>query len=101
MSEGREFMAKHRFARITSRKAGLIATLIRGRSVKLVFRFSSDQSGVTFLCKVDGAGFRACGAKLARSFKPGKHVVRVKARNSAGLVDPSPAVFRFRVERVS
>jgi hypothetical protein len=74
---------------------------IRGRSVKLVFRFSADQSGVTFLCKVDGTGFRACGAKLARPFKPGKHVVRVKARNAAGLVDPSPAVFRFRVERVS
>jgi subtilisin family serine protease len=74
---------------------------IRGRSIKLVFRFRSDQSPVTFLCKVDGSAFRACGAKLARSFKPGKHVVRVKAKNSAGLVDPTPAVFRFRVERIS
>jgi large subunit ribosomal protein L22 len=33
MSTTREFTAKHRFARITSRKAGLIANLIRGRSV--------------------------------------------------------------------
>jgi large subunit ribosomal protein L22 len=33
MSTTREFTAKHRFARITARKAGLIANLIRGRSV--------------------------------------------------------------------
>lgn len=74
---------------------------IRGRSVKLTFRFRSNQSGVTFLCKVDNGAFRSCGAKLVHRFKPGKHVVRVKARNAAGLVDSSPAVFRFRVERVS
>lgn len=74
---------------------------IRGPKVKLSFRFRSDQAGVTFLCKVDKGAFRSCGAKLVRSFKPGQHVVRVKARNSAGLVDSSPAVFRFRVERVS
>jgi subtilisin family serine protease len=74
---------------------------IRGRSAKLVFGFRSDQAGVTFLCKVDGTGFRACGTRLVRRFKPGKHVVRVKARNSAGLIDPTPAVFRFRVERIS
>ena len=73
---------------------------IRGRSIKLVFRFRSDQSGVTFLCKVDKSAFRGCGAKITRSFKPGKHVVRVKARNAAGLVDPTPAVFRFRIERI-
>jgi subtilisin family serine protease len=73
---------------------------IRGRSVRLVFRFRSDQAGVAFLCKVDKSAFRSCGAKLSRSFRPGRHVVRVKARNSAGLVDPTPAVFRFRVERI-
>jgi hypothetical protein len=74
---------------------------IRGRGVRLVFRFRSDQAGVAFLCKVDGSAFRACGAKLGHSFKPGRHVVRVKARNAAGLTDPTPAVFRFKVERIS
>ena len=73
---------------------------IRGAKVTLVFRFSSDQSGVTFFCKVDKAAFRACGAKLTHPFKPGRHVVKVKARNAGGLVDATPAVFRFRVERV-
>jgi Subtilase family len=73
---------------------------IHGSKVKLVFRFRSDQSGVTFLCKIDKARFRACGAKLAHTFKPGPHVVKAKARNAAGLVDSTPAVFRFRVDRV-
>lgn len=72
---------------------------VRGRSVKLVFRFRSDQGGVSFLCKVDSAAFHKCGVKLTRSFRPGKHVVKVKARNSAGLTDPTPAVFRFKVKR--
>jgi subtilisin family serine protease len=68
-------------------------------SVRLVFRFGSDQANVSFLCKVDGGAFIACSTKLARRFSVGVHVVKVKARNAAGQVDESPAVFRFRVKR--
>jgi hypothetical protein len=73
----------------------------RGRSVRIVFRFASDQPGATFLCKVDGGAFAACGALLVRRFTVGSHLVRVKARSTAGLVDPTPAVFRFRVKRIA
>lgn len=69
----------------------------RGSGVRLVFRFRSDQADATFLCKVDGAAFKPCGAKLSRRFAIGRHVVRVKARGATGLVDPTPVVFRFRV----
>jgi hypothetical protein len=69
------------------------------KSVRLVFRFRSNQTGIVFLCKVDRSRFRACGARLARRFKLGRHLVKVKARGSTGLVDPTPAVFRFRVVR--
>ncbi len=54
MSEGREFTAKHRFARITARKAGRIATLIRGRSVNdalEVLQFTPNR-GAAFYLKV-------------------------------------------------
>lgn len=54
MSDGREFMAKHRFARITARKAGLIANLIRGRSVNdalEVLQFTPNR-GAAFYLKV-------------------------------------------------
>lgn len=72
----------------------------RARKARVVFRFAADQSGVTFLCRVDGAPFRTCAAKIVRKLRPGRHVVRVKARSSSGLVDSTPAVFRFRIERV-
>ena len=71
------------------------------RNAQLVFRFASDQSGVTFLCKIDGAAFRVCPAKLVRRFALGRHVLRVKARNAAGRTDATPAVFRFKVERIA
>jgi len=54
VSDGREFTAKHRFARITARKAGLIATLIRGRSVNdaiEVLTFTPNR-GAAFYLKV-------------------------------------------------
>jgi Subtilase family len=69
------------------------------RSVRLSFRFASDQAGSTFLCRVDGEAFHACGAKLSRRFTVGRHVVKVKARGVTGLLDPSPAISRVRVKR--
>lgn len=49
-----EFTARHRFARITARKARLIANLIRGRTVNQaldLLRFA-PQRGATFYLKV-------------------------------------------------
>ena len=54
MSESPEFVAKHRFARITARKARRIADLIRGRSVNEALELLSfaPQRGATFYVKV-------------------------------------------------
>ena len=67
------------------------------RSAKLVIRLSSDQADATFLCKIDRSAFAFCGPKLVRRFAIGRHVVKVKARGSTGLVDQTPVVFSFRV----
>ncbi|HEX5988809.1 MAG TPA: S8 family serine peptidase [Solirubrobacterales bacterium] len=74
-------------------------TLVKtgGNGIRLVFRFRSDQADAGFLCNVDRTGFRPCAATLSRRFRLGRHVVKVKARGATGLVDPTPAVFRFRV----
>ncbi len=69
----------------------------RGRSAKLVFRFNADQTGATFLCKVDRSPFAVCEPKLVRRFAIGRHAVKVKARGASGLVDQTPAAFSFRV----
>lgn len=50
----REFVAKHRFARLTARKARLIADLIRGRSVNEALELLqfAPQRGAGFYLKV-------------------------------------------------
>jgi subtilisin family serine protease len=68
--------------------------------VRAVFRFKSNERRVTFGCKVDRGPLRVCGRRLARRFGPGRHTVRVRARDSAGNADRTPAVFHFRVERI-
>jgi Subtilase family len=68
-----------------------------GRSVRLVFRFSSDEAGATFLCRVDRGRFRACPPRFARRYPAGSHLLWVKALGAGGLADPTPALFHFRV----
>ncbi|MGA8746236.1 MAG: S8 family serine peptidase [Solirubrobacterales bacterium] len=72
----------------------------RGR-VRAAFRFGSSESHVSFLCRVDRGGFHSCGPGFSRRFAPGRHTVQVKAKDAAGNIDPTPAVFRFRVERLA
>jgi hypothetical protein len=84
--------------RIAKRPAKVVRT--RQRSVRLVFRFASDQAGTRFLCKVDRRAFLPCARKFSRRYGLGRHVVRVKARNRDGATDRTPATFRFRVVRI-
>lgn len=72
----------------------------RGRAVRVVFRFAADERGASFSCGVDRGAWRPCGARLARRFRPGRHVVRVRAADDLGNLDLTPAVVRFRVERI-
>ncbi len=71
----------------------------RGKA-RAVFRFGSDESGVSFACRIDGGLFRACPQRLVSQFAPGPHIVRVYARDAAGNADRTPAVYRFRVKPI-
>jgi hypothetical protein len=66
---------------------------------RVVFRFGSDEQGVSFACRVDRGPLRPCGQRLVRRFRIGAHVLRVTAQDRAGNVDRSPAVYRFKVKR--
>lgn len=70
----------------------------RSDRAKAVFRFGSDESDVSFVCRIDGGLFRACSQRLVRRFAIGPHTVRVFARDAAGNADLTPAVYRFRVK---
>jgi hypothetical protein len=70
------------------------------RKIRSVFLFGSSEPGAAFLCKVDRGPLQACESKLVWRFGPGKHSVEVRARDSVGNVDPTPAVYTFRFKRV-
>jgi hypothetical protein len=72
----------------------------RHRQAKAVFRFGSNESDTSFVCRVDGSFFRPCPARLSRRFALGWHVVKVAARDAAGNGDKTPASYSFKVKRV-
>lgn len=72
----------------------------RKRQVRGHFRFRSNEADAVFVCKVDRGLMRFCGQSFSRRFGAGRHVLKVRARDSAGNVDRTPAVFRFRVKRI-
>jgi hypothetical protein len=66
-------------------------------SAKTAFRFGANEGGVVFLCKFDHGMLHQCLPRTVRRFALGAHVLRVKARNSEGKVDPTPVVYGFQV----
>ncbi len=61
------------------------------------FKFTSNEAGATFQCKLDKRQYVACASPFkTRKLKPGKHKLQVRAVGSGGT-DPTPAVRKFRV----
>ncbi len=70
----------------------------RTRDRTPTFRFATDEGGVTFQCKLDRRRFRSCRSPFtARRLGFGRHTFAVRARDSSGLLDPTPASYSFRV----
>ena len=63
------------------------------------FKFSSSQAGASFQCKLDRGKFARCTSPFRpkKKLRPGKHVLRVKAIGPTGVIDPSPALRKFKV----
>jgi hypothetical protein len=65
---------------------------------RLTIRFSASEAGSTFQCKLDQRKWRSCRSPYKTpKLKLGKHVFKVKAKGTTGLVDQSPATKKFRV----
>ena len=62
------------------------------------FHFGANEARVTFACKLDrGLWFRCRAPKVYRNLKKGTHTFSVRARDAAGNVDRTPAVWRWRI----
>lgn len=70
------------------------------RRAKVVFLFGSNETDVSFVCRIDGGLFRPCRERLIRRFPLGWHTVEVAARDADGIGDQTPARYRFKVKRV-
>ena len=67
----------------------------RARTVK--FRFSANQKGAKFECKLDRKKFKPCKSpKIYKKLKPGKHVFKVRAVKGK-QTDPTPAKRKFKI----
>ncbi len=64
---------------------------------KAKFRFTSDEEGSTFECKLDKKPFKPCTPPKKVRVKPGKHIFRVRATDPGGNTDPTPAKRKWRV----
>jgi CSLREA domain-containing protein len=74
------------------------------------FRFYSDEPDTTFQCSLDGAPFTACGNEPEmiaanwfgilyefEEFEVGQHTFQVRAIDTEGLVDPTPATYTWTI----
>lgn len=73
----------------------------RTRDRTPTFRFTADEPGATFQCKLDGKPFRPCRSPFTtKRLSFSRHVFKVRARDDSGRLDPSPASYSFKVTRI-
>ena len=64
------------------------------------FGFSSDEGGSTFECQLDGAGFSPCTspASYPGGVSDGFHTFEVRATDSLGNTDATPASYTWTID---
>jgi DNA-directed RNA polymerase specialized sigma24 family protein len=71
-------------------------------STSATFGFSSSETPATFQCKLDDRDWASCSSGKTYSGLPqGSHTFKVRAKDSAGTKDPSPAQRSWKVDTVA
>lgn len=81
--------------RLGAHPRALIVTPKKWRRV--AFRFTANEAGSSFRCKLDRKPYRPCTSPRAYRVKAGRHSFRVFAIDAAGNRDRTPALFKFRL----
>ena len=67
-------------------------------SHKAKFKFSSNEPGSSFQCKLDRKPFKSCTSpKKYANLKPGRHKFQVRGIDAAGNTDSTPATRKWKV----
>ena len=72
----------------------------RNRKAKVTFAFSASLTGAGFECRRDAGVWAPCESAVTYKARKGRHTFAVRATD-AGLVDPTPARFAFRVRTLT
>jgi hypothetical protein len=92
-----------KFAPATSKvKTEITSSTIKPKKRKATFEFtgSSTLGKVTFECKIDDKKFKSCSSPHTYSkLRPGSHTFKVRAVDSSGATDPTPAEEKFVIRR--
>ncbi|MEH3053951.1 MAG: OmpA family protein [Patulibacter minatonensis] len=68
-------------------------------SASATFTASSNESPVTFECKVDAGAWAACPAPITfTGLSDGSHTVQIRAVDAAGNTDPTPASYTWTID---
>ena len=69
-------------------------------STSASFSFTSTETGSTFLCQMDSGGYSACTSpKSYTGLTAGSHTFYVKATDSAGNTDSTPASYTWTIDK--
>lgn len=73
---------------------------VKKTTATATFGATDDGTGVTFECNLDGRGWKDCvSPQKFKRLKPGDHELKVRAIDSEGKLDRSPASDVFKVKR--
>jgi hypothetical protein len=64
---------------------------------RAVFRFKSNEGTAQFECKLDSEQWKDCKSKRILHVPSGRHTFKVRTRDEASNVDPTPAKYSWRV----
>ncbi|MHA2620939.1 MAG: S8 family serine peptidase [bacterium JZ-2024 1] len=68
-------------------------------SSSATFEFTSNEANTTFECALDSSGFAGCvSPKVYSGLADGNHQFRVRATDSAGNTDPTPAQYVWSID---
>lgn len=68
------------------------------KRAKVTFTLASTETA-TFECSLDGAAFSPCASPFSTKAKRGKHTLTVRAKDSSGNQDATPASFAFTINK--
>ena len=68
----------------------------RTAKARAKFQFVSSEDNSTFECKLDRKPFKRCSSPFRKKVKLGKHKFNVRAIDTAGNVDDTPAKAKFK-----